>query len=1011
MKGDFTRTTFQAEKRYSRVLMQQGRVQMDADWNEQLDITAHRVETETVDTIGQCGGSIHDAGFRLVADKSELTDEEKATLLEEFGALTLGEGDFLITSGRYYIDGILVENEDTLRQTRQTDLAEADPISGDGYHLVYLDVWQRHITKLEDADIREVALGGPDTATRMKTIWQVRHMKVADIPENADDAPMDCSLFGTDPDWIPIEDPRSSALVRGKLQAQAAPPEGEEGPCIVPPEAGYTRLENQLYRVEIHDPTIDPAGPTFKWSRENGNIVVRMEDIQGDVLIVSAPGKDEVLDFAPGQWVELSDEERVLKGEPGVLVRLAGVEGVQLTVGTWPDGPLTMAHFGALPTVRRWDMPGNTEGALEVNPADPNFLDLESGVQIKFEGEQFRTGDYWLIPARTVVGDLLWPRENGSPSAEEPHGIQHHFCSLALVKFDSDTPSPSLEVIHDCRELFAPLTEQIHFYQIGGTGQEAMPGETLLQSLQVGVANGQWPVDGAKVKFETVPDDAGLGGGTLHADGDSGASLVVLANGDGVAACDWELDTDPEHHSQRVVATLLTPAESAVDGIIPLAFNAYLSLADHVFYDPSDACLNPEPTSTVEEALDDLCENFTLYYVGGDGQEVMPSGDLTKLPAPMQVRVANRQWPVEDDRAGVRFEIVEGDGELSKVGVALPGVTTLDVQLGPEGLAQCDWHVDDSTEHQQVAATLIDASGELVVGNSPIRFNAGLKHARFVGYDPAECPPFDGVDTVQDAIDELCRLESGREPGISIRNVLLAQNRQLLFNDMVMPVRLLSDGILVQTDKPIDVASLRSKPTCFVTIDLPFPLVPDEPGPIPVPRGAVVGFRPLILAATIGTTGTFILWKPLDHTAKYLEDVVQAMGEAKRGDLLAHLTLKGNFIWGSEAAELHLDGETLGRPRGDGRTILAFPSGDGRPGGDFEMWFWLAEPRGGIGALVNLNNATVAELVALPGVGPALADAIVAGRPYAGVEDLISVSGISERRLVEIRDLVFVEES
>ena len=41
MRGDFSRQTFEAEQHYSAVLLQQGRVQLDADWNEELDIAAH----------------------------------------------------------------------------------------------------------------------------------------------------------------------------------------------------------------------------------------------------------------------------------------------------------------------------------------------------------------------------------------------------------------------------------------------------------------------------------------------------------------------------------------------------------------------------------------------------------------------------------------------------------------------------------------------------------------------------------------------------------------------------------------------------------------------------------------------------------------------------------------------------------------------------------------------------------------------------------------------------------
>ena len=55
MKGDFSRDTFDAVKHYSRVLMQQGRVQLDADWNEQQSINQYRTTTEARDVIGFSG--------------------------------------------------------------------------------------------------------------------------------------------------------------------------------------------------------------------------------------------------------------------------------------------------------------------------------------------------------------------------------------------------------------------------------------------------------------------------------------------------------------------------------------------------------------------------------------------------------------------------------------------------------------------------------------------------------------------------------------------------------------------------------------------------------------------------------------------------------------------------------------------------------------------------------------------------------------------------------------------
>jgi len=38
LKSDITRSTFDPTKRYTGVRMQQGRVQVDADWNEQIEM-------------------------------------------------------------------------------------------------------------------------------------------------------------------------------------------------------------------------------------------------------------------------------------------------------------------------------------------------------------------------------------------------------------------------------------------------------------------------------------------------------------------------------------------------------------------------------------------------------------------------------------------------------------------------------------------------------------------------------------------------------------------------------------------------------------------------------------------------------------------------------------------------------------------------------------------------------------------------------------------------------------
>lgn len=58
---------------------------------------------------------------------------------------------------------------------------------------------------------------------------------------------------------------------------------------------------------------------------------------------------------------------------------------------------------------------------------------------------------------------------------------------------------------------------------------------------------------------------------------------------------------------------------------------------------------------------------------------------------------------------------------------------------------------------------------------------------------------------------------------------------------------------------------------------------------------------------------------------------------------------------------------------------------------------------------VNVNTADAALLETLPGIGEALAQRIIAGRPYSSVDDLLRVSGVGPRSLDGIRPFVMVE--
>lgn len=748
MKGDFSRNTFRPAKHYSGVRMQQGRVQLDADWNEHVDIQGHLDETARRDIIGASG-----------------TPQEPGTPADMTGfAVALIEGQLLVRRGHYYVDGILCENEQDVPLGAQPDLPGVPLPEAHGRYLVFLDVWRRHVTALEDPELREVALGGPDTATRTRTVWQARfHLLTGDQASGPVEA-VPCHTFGT-PLWTPPE-----LTSTGTLAARGEPEQASDNPCIVAAEAGFRRLENQLYRVEVHRGNTSGGQATFKWSRDNGILVTRVESVDPDdrLLVVAEPGKDGYRRFQPNQWLELTNEARVLRGEPGELVRVEAVTGNRVTIdtATWP----VALPDGAL-TVRGWDTVGPT-GTLDLIPAaDPSIPDsgwiaLESGVQVRFTAGHYRTGDSWLIPARTVTRSVQWPRSSGVPVFESAHAIRHHYCALAVLERTNIGWT-----VHDCRKLFPPLTEHKTLVYAGGDGQEVMPTRApapparLARPLRAGVFNGRIPVFGARIQFSVVTSE---GNGSLEdvsRPANTGTTIVVYTDVSGIAEAWWTPQIDGwqtvnhPRHSQVVEARLLDHGNEEVHA--PLRYSASLSVASKVAYAPDTAQEILNETHTVQEALDTLSRQLVLTYEGGDGQETLP-GEV--LPRPLRVGVARHQRRAANQ--SVRFRVLgNASGQYSGVrlaGSGNPWTESIIVTTDADGIAQVEWLPNSNDATQQVEARLLvaDGGGNLREVHLPLVFTARLSRADRVAYQPGLCQTLFAADTVQEALDTLCRQRS-----------------------------------------------------------------------------------------------------------------------------------------------------------------------------------------------------------------------------------------------------------
>jgi len=456
MSGDYSRERFDLFKDYSGVRMQQGRVQLDADWNEFGDLIDRRWRAETTDIIG-----------RAVVPK-ETPDGFRIQITA--GTLTIGRG-------RMYVDGLLAENhgkvplefDPVLAEQRGTlsvpyheqpyfpTVAAVDPApTTGGPHLVYLDVWQREVTHLQDHELVEKAVG-VDTTTRMQTVWQVRVL--ANVGAGT-------TCGSTIAAWESLIVPSA-----GRLSSEAVGVETTSDPCLIPPSGGYRGLDNRLYRVEIHGDGVGGGGgtATFKWSRDNASVATAVTAITAlDKITVASTGRDSIMHFRIGDWIEITDDRREFARKSGLMAQVKSVDDTNRIVTL-----VTALPAGSFPTdgqgntvpvnhtrVRRWDQKGqvrDTNGVLLVDlnapggdgvipvPAIGTPIVLEDGVQITFNtatGGNYRIGDYWNFAARTADASVE------ALNAEPPRGVHHHYARLALVTFPG--------TVTDCRTLWPP---------------------------------------------------------------------------------------------------------------------------------------------------------------------------------------------------------------------------------------------------------------------------------------------------------------------------------------------------------------------------------------------------------------------------------------------------------------------------------------------------------------------------------------------------------------------------
>lgn len=452
-RSDISRDSFRPEQGYTSVRLQQGRPQLDADWNEQTELQLQRERTALADLLGPAVSVPVDPLQPVLSPRGFTLDVTMGNR---------GPTAVRIRGGRTYLDGRVIDatqhkgpftNQPFCPNLKLPDFGPPITTPPASLWIAYLETFEREVTAMEDPALREVALGGPDTTTRTQQAWQVRLREIP--PTHALFATLSPALrrlavnmeAGTTLSTASLDQPELAALAPGRFTPDS------DSSDLIRREPGRLQarfvdqgatLENRLYRVEITD--VSAGQVRIRWSRDNGAVValLRRSEAQpagGQILILTRPSVGDASLFAPGQWLEINTAGSELRGDPPQYRRIqaqgtfeAGevrvpIEGtVDLAAFPQNDGGVKVRLWNSSEDDRVYPLPVALSSAPGGGLAS-DFIRLEDGVQVRLElppsaagsGTVFRfaAGQYWQIPMRAALSGIDWPTDAPARPAQE----------------------------------------------------------------------------------------------------------------------------------------------------------------------------------------------------------------------------------------------------------------------------------------------------------------------------------------------------------------------------------------------------------------------------------------------------------------------------------------------------------------------------------------------------------------------------------------------------------------
>ena len=446
MGSDKARRSYDSSRMYRSVVSQQGRVTLEADANEAEEIRAEESRADLIDVIGPAGA--RGDGFKIAVP---------AKAIQPF--------DFSIGQGSFYVGGLRVTNPDenaTYEGQKQTEWVDYpdEPTADSPPRLplteaVYLTLSEHEVSAVEDEALRELALGGPDTAARLRLLQHVQRLPVEGSACETAFAQVLKKVYGETADF----DDRTMRLVsKARLRVEFFSDPAPIDACQPTAQRGFLGSENQLIRVQVS--TTD----TMLWGWDNASFlyrvtiatsgpqaVVKLEGIPVDVF--HQPGK--------GQWVELLGTAVDLGGG----AYMASPVGLLLQVDSYDSTSRRVTLKTALPAdfpknhprqlfVRVWESQHDF-GADENAPTELRDADqISTGVRVFATKTQRVPGDYWMIGVRPGTPEKMLPARLATP--QPPDGPRRWVAPLAVIEWEKEQQARG---VTDCRPPFLDLVD------------------------------------------------------------------------------------------------------------------------------------------------------------------------------------------------------------------------------------------------------------------------------------------------------------------------------------------------------------------------------------------------------------------------------------------------------------------------------------------------------------------------------------------------------------------------